>query len=123
MKPAAPVTRMRTGAIVRGSMAFPAFPARLADAVDLLAVALERFRPGKVRKRLRAPAETRERRAEVVLRVGLVRGPASAQGGDRLPCERLSACVVALAEPRGRLVGQRDAVGGLRRRWRRRRRK
>src|SRR6188508_2071481 len=98
MKPAAPVTRMRTASL---------YAAGLQRLPDLLARALDLLRPVQMRHGLVAAAETDQGGAEVVLGVGLVQLPRPAQGRDSLLREPLGTRVVATRQRGCRLVGER----------------
>ena len=129
MNPAAPVTRIRTAASYASPLVALVLAAALLVAVTLAEplrladrgpVALELPRALEVLERFGALPELGERRAEVVLRVGLVRGAAAQERRHCLSGEPLGGGGVTRPEKRGCLVGQVAAVG--RRRWRRRRR-
>src|SRR6266540_4338907 len=111
MKPAAPVTRIRTG-----SSYVVALLALLAGLVDLLAVALDLFRAFEVLESLVTAAQLDEGAAEVVLGIRLVQLSASGEHRQGLPGRTLRTRVVALPEQTRRLVRQRDSVwrGGRR---------
>src|SRR3954470_3134608 len=128
MKPAAPVTRMRTPSL---------YAARLQRLANLLSRALDRRRALEMRNGLATAPEADERRAQVVLGVGLVELARILEGGEGLPGEAFRAGVVAAIQRRGRVVCEqvrgarrRRRPGGRRRRrrwgrrrgWRRRRR-
>src|SRR6266496_249132 len=120
MKPAAPVTRIRTGP----SYASPFVPfvvsmllAELPGLVDFLAMALELLRAIEVRQRLVTASELGKCQPEVVLGVGLIGLARALEGGDRFPRDRLCARVVPGLEQARRLVGERHSVA-RRRRWR-----
>src|SRR6266498_3327642 len=93
MKPAAPVTRIRTG-----SSYVVALLALLAGLVDLLAVALDLFRAFEVLESLVTAAQPDEGTAEVVLGIRLVQLSASGEHRQGLPGRTLRTRVVALPE-------------------------
>src|SRR6266536_803395 len=112
MKPAAPVTRIRTG-----SSYVVALLALLAGLVDLLAVPLDLFRALEVLESLVTASQPDEGAAEVVLGIRLVPLSASGEYRQGLPGGPLRTRVVALPEETRGLVGQCDAIrrGGRRR--------
>src|SRR5262245_37604656 len=134
MKPAAPVTRMGTAASYASSLvsrvsveavvavavlsSAAVAAAELLRVADLVSSALERPGALEMVEGFSALAELRERRAEVVLRVRLVRLTRAGERGDRLPGDRLGGSGIAFPEQRGCLVGQGCAALS---RWRRRR--
>ena len=119
MNPAAPVTRIRTAASYASPLVALVLAAALLVAVTLAEplrladrgpVALELPRALEVLERFVALPELGERRAEVVLRVGLVRGAGAQERGDCLSGEPLGARGVTRPEKRGCLVGQAAAA-------------
>ena len=118
MKPAAPVTRIRTASSyavtllrflqsLRASSISLRWPWSSCGAIE-------------VRQRLVAAPELGEGQTEVVLGVRLVGLAAACEGGDRLARDPLCARPVPRLEQARRLVGERHAVCRWRWRWRRR---
>src|SRR5512133_4078711 len=109
MKPAAPVTRIRTAPSYASLVAFlPLLMTRSAEphgVPDRGAVTLELARPVEMLERLIALPELRERGSQVVFGVRLVTDSGAPEGGDSLPRDTLGALEVAGPEEPGRLIG------------------
>src|SRR3954467_6141451 len=108
MKPAAPVTRIRTTSL---------YAARLQSLPDLVPRPLERLRALEMGNSLVTAPEPHQSGAQVVLRVRLVGLLCPAQRRDRLAREAFRRRVVPARQRRRGLVGERGAAGAGRGRW------